>query len=319
MYFEVVSQKPEQYTNNNYDFAVIETYVEPGSESGTETGDESGTDPGDGSDTDTVAALKETKNMAKNALETYKDAKDYREAQKKELAEAIASGKAAIDAAANSEEVNRALNAAKAAIDRIKTDTQLTKEEKEKEEKEKGESVGNPSQSPITISSATLSKTSYTYDGKKKNPNVTVKAGDKNLTKNTDYTVSYENNVEVGTASVIVTGSGKYTGTITKTFRILPQKTSISGKLKVGSKGFTVQWKKQKNVTGYQVQYSTNKKFTKKATVTKTVKKKSTVKLTVRKLKAKKKYYVRVRTYKTVNGIKYYSGWSKSKTVTTKK
>ena len=74
--------------------------------------------------------------------------------------------------------------------------------------------------------------------------------------------------------------------------------------------------------TGYQVQVATNKKF-KKNKKTVTIKKQKTTKTTVKKLKAKKKYYVRVRTYKTVkiNGksIRIYSGWSKAKTVTTKK
>ena len=89
------------------------------------------------------------------------------------------------------------------------------------------------------------------------------------------------------------------------------------------SKKFTVKWKKQATqTTGYQVQVATNKKF-KKNKKTVTIKKQKTTKTTVKKLKAKKKYYVRVRTYKTVkiNGksIRIYSGWSKAKTVTTKK
>ncbi|MBR1763701.1 MAG: fibronectin type III domain-containing protein, partial [Eubacterium sp.] len=82
---------------------------------------------------------------------------------------------------------------------------------------------------------------------------------------------------------------------------------------------FTAKWSKQATqTTGYQIQYATNSKFTKnKKTVT--VKGTKTTSKTVSKLKAKKKYYVRVRTYKTVNGKKYYSGWSKAKTVTTKR
>uniref|UniRef100_UPI003FED4A97 fibronectin type III domain-containing protein n=1 Tax=Eubacterium sp. TaxID=142586 RepID=UPI003FED4A97 len=88
-------------------------------------------------------------------------------------------------------------------------------------------------------------------------------------------------------------------------------------------KKFTVKWKKQATqTTGYQVQVATNKKF-KKNKKTVTIKKQKTTKTTVKKLKAKKKYYVRVRAYKTVkiNGksIRIYSGWSKTKTVTTKK
>lgn len=140
------------------------------------------------------------------------------------------------------------------------------------------------------------------------------------LTKDTDYNLLYKNNIKVGTASVVITGVGKYTGTATKTFTIIPKGTIISGKIAAKTKGFTAKWKKQpKSITGYQVQYSVNKKFTKKATMAKIVKKTSITKLVVRKLKAKKKYYVRIRTYKTVNGKKYYSSWSKVKNVTTKK
>lgn len=102
--------------------------------------------------------------------------------------------------------------------------------------------------------------------------------------------------------------------------KILPKKTSISGKITAQKKGFTVKWKKQtKDVGGYEVSYSTSKKFTKKTTITKTIAKKTTTKLTVKRLKAKKKYYVRVRTYKRVGGKKYTSAWSPVKTVITKK
>ena len=101
--------------------------------------------------------------------------------------------------------------------------------------------------------------------------------------------------------------------------KILVKATSIAGKLKAESKGFTIRWKKQKSVTGYQVQYSTSKSFAKKKTKTKTVKKTSASKLTVGKLKAERKYYVRVRTYKTSGGKRHYSSWSKSKAVIIKK
>lgn len=87
--------------------------------------------------------------------------------------------------------------------------------------------------------------------------------------------------------------------------------------IKAGNKSFTVKWKK-KSCTGYQVQYSTSKKFTKKNTKTVKVKKAKTTKATVKKLKGKKKYYVRVRTYKTVKKKKYYSKWSANYSVTTK-
>ena len=96
-----------------------------------------------------------------------------------------------------------------------------------------------------------------------------------------------------------------------------PKSTSLS---KLSAKGKTVKvtWKKQTtNVAGYQIQYATNKKFTKAKT--KTVSKNKTTSLTVKKLKANTKYYVRVRTYNKVNGKKIYSAWSKAKTVKTKK
>ena len=130
------------------------------------------------------------------------------------------------------------------------------------------------------------------------------------------YSTVFQNNKNVGTASVTITFTGNYTGTVTKTFTILPKGTTIS-KVTAKKKGFTVKWKKQKTQTsGYEIQYSTNKKF-------KTKKTKSNIKVsaapkTISKLKAKKKYYVRIRTYKTVGGKKYYSAWSKAKTVTTK-
>ena len=101
------------------------------------------------------------------------------------------------------------------------------------------------------------------------------------------------------------------------------KKPSIS-KLTKGKKQFKVSWKKVSGVSGYQIQYSTSSKFTKKTTKSSTIgsnKSKSPSKA-IKSLKAKKTYYVRVRTYKNVkfNGktVKVYSGWSKVKSVKTK-
>ena len=88
-------------------------------------------------------------------------------------------------------------------------------------------------------------------------------------------------------------------------------------KVKAAKKAVSVEWKKVSGVKGYQVQVATDKKF-KKNKKTATVKKQKTTKVTIKKLKAKKKYYVRIRTYKTVNGKKVYSSWSKVKTIKTK-
>ena len=95
-----------------------------------------------------------------------------------------------------------------------------------------------------------------------------------------------------------------------------PKSASIK-KVKGAKKAILVTWKKVSGVKGYQVQVATNKKF-KKNKKTVTIKKQKTTKTTVKKLKANKKYYVRVRTYKIVNGKKVYSSWSKVKSVKTK-
>ncbi len=169
------------------------------------------------------------------------------------------------------------------------------------------------------IKSAVLKSSSYTYNGKAKKPAVIVKDSSGRAIGKGNYTVTYKNNKKVGRATVTIKLKGNYTGKLTKTFQIVPKGTSFSG-ITTKSKGFIVKWKKQKTfTTGYQVQYSTSRTFAKKATTTKTVKKNTVTKLTVKKLKAKKKYYFRVRTYKTVKGKKYCSSWSAAKTVRTKK
>ena len=154
------------------------------------------------------------------------------------------------------------------------------------------------------------------YTGKNITQSITVKYNGKTLKNGTDYTVSYSNNKKVGTATVKITGKGSYTGTITKTFKINPAKQEIQ-KLTAKSKAFFVDWAQKGSATGYEIQYATNSKFTgaKKVTITNN----KTDKTTVSKLSANKKYYVRVRSYTTVGGTKYYGAWSAVKNVTTKK
>ncbi|MCD8054132.1 MAG: GDSL-type esterase/lipase family protein [Lachnospiraceae bacterium] len=168
------------------------------------------------------------------------------------------------------------------------------------------------------IKKVTLSKTSYVYNGEKRTPGVTVTDTDGKKIKSTNYTVTYKNNKAVGTATVKIRFSGSYSGTVTKTFKIRPKATKLTGLTGV-SKGFTAKWKTvSEQVSGYQIQCATNSDFTKgKQTITVSGKKTKTT--TVTSVKAKKKYYVRIRTYKTVDGVNYYSKWSSAKTVTTKK
>ena len=125
---------------------------------------------------------------------------------------------------------------------------------------------------------------------------------------------------KVGNYTVTITFQGNYSGTVQKTFTISPKATNIT-RLTSAKKKITVSWKKQTAQTsGYQIQYATSAKFknAKKVTISKNkISRKS-----IKKLKSKKKYYVRIRTYKTVkaNGKaqKIYSSWSKTRTVKTK-
>ena len=172
------------------------------------------------------------------------------------------------------------------------------------------------------IKSVKLSKTSLTYNGKTQKPTVTVKDNKgKTLKNGTDYTVKYSKGCKkTGQYTVTVTFKGNYSGTKTLTFKIVPKGTSVS-KLSAGKKQFKVEWKKQTSqTTGYEIQYSTSSKMKNAKTVT--VGKNKTTSTTVKNLKSGKKYYVRIRTYKTVkiNGksVKLYSSWSSVKNIKVK-
>ena len=86
--------------------------------------------------------------------------------------------------------------------------------------------------------------------------------------------------------------------------------TTTITSVKAQSKAFTVKWKKKSGITGYQIQYSTNSKFKKNNKKIK-IKNAKTVSKKITKLKASKKYYVRIRTYQG----KKYSKWSKVKSI----
>ena len=191
-----------------------------------------------------------------------------------------------------------------------------------KEGETEPEKPSNPEKPEVKVASVKLAKTSYVYDGKVKKPGIVAKnnKGEKIISK--DYTVKYVSGCKnVGTYTVKVNFKGDYKGTFTKTFNINPKGTSLS-KVKAAKNSFSSIWKKQsKQTSGYQLQYSTNKKFA-KSVKTSTISKNTTVKKTVKKLSAKKTYYIRVRTYKNVKvgkkTVKLYSGWSKVKAVKTK-
>lgn len=170
-----------------------------------------------------------------------------------------------------------------------------------------------------------LSKTAMTYNGKSQKPSVEIMdASGNKLESGTDYKVTYPKKTKnVGKYTLTITLQGSYTGTVKKTFTIQPKNTAIS-KLTAKKNTVTVKWKKQaKQTAGYELQYSTSSKFTKKTTKTVKIAKNKVTSKKIAKLKAKKKYYVRIRTYQTVKvgkkSTKIYSDWSKAKAVTTKK
>lgn len=161
-----------------------------------------------------------------------------------------------------------------------------------------------------------LSQTSYVYNGKVKNPTIYVKDSKGNTISKSYYSVSTSSGRKnVGKYTYKITFKGKYSGSKSLSFTIKPVATSISS-LSKGKKKFTVKWnKKTTQVTGYQLQYSKYSNF--KNSTTKTISNNKTNSKTITTNKSKQKYYVRVRTYKVVNGTKYYSAWSKTKSVTT--
>ena len=172
---------------------------------------------------------------------------------------------------------------------------------------------------PASKFSAKLSYKTTSYNGKVKAPKVTVKDPYGNVLKEkTDYTITYpKGRKSVGEYTIKIKYIGEYKGSKKLKFIIKPPATNLAS-LTANEEGFAVKWNKQTTqTTGYQIQYSTNSKYKNAKTVN--IKDNKTLSKKISKLKAEKKYYVRVRTYKTVDKTKYYSDWTKTKSVTTKR
>lgn len=189
-----------------------------------------------------------------------------------------------------------------------------------------------------SVSACVITREEVSTDGE---PNIVVRYGDASLKRDVDYALTVLSDDEVSDDapfSVLVEGRGGYTGWQLARFEppaeeeadddeapqnltaangaAKPAKTSIK-KLKAGKRSFTVKWKRAKSgVTGYQVRYSLKKSMAKSKK--KTVKNAKKTKLKVKKLKAKKRYYVQVRTYRKSGGKTAYSSWSKKKSVRVK-
>lgn len=155
---------------------------------------------------------------------------------------------------------------------------------------------------------------SQVYTGKKITPSVTVKAKGSALKKNKDYTVSYSGNLDTGKATITIKGINDYTGTKTVHFNILPKQAALKSVKSTAKKSAAVSIVKSSGkVTGYQIQYATNSKFTKAKSVTT-----RNTAYTLKSLSSNKNYYVRVRAYKTVDGKNIYGAYSKALKVKTK-
>ena len=176
----------------------------------------------------------------------------------------------------------------------------------------------------ISDGKATLQYASVKWDGSYKKPAVTVKHDGEKLEKGVDYSVVYKKNKNVGKATVSIFGKGWFQGFLTKTFIIRPVGTYITNTTSPSKGTVKVTWHKQDKkmsttrITGYQIQVATNSAFTKDK-VTKVRTGYANTSKTITDLKAGKTYYVRVRTYKKVDGVNYWSNWSTVKKVTTKK
>lgn len=164
------------------------------------------------------------------------------------------------------------------------------------------------------ISNIACKNTKFTYNSKAQTPTITVvDEQGKELVNGTDYDLSFPTgNIKPGKHTLNLKFKGLYYGNEEFDFVILPKSTTLS-KVTKAKKSAKVSWKKNTTVTGYEIQYSTKKNF--KGAKKVTVKGSKKTSATIKKLSSNKKYYFRIRTYKTSDYKNYYSAWSKAKSV----
>ncbi len=180
------------------------------------------------------------------------------------------------------------------------------------DEDSNGKNLGVPGTAVLELK---YSRMSYTGKARKNPVQVYLKKTGE-LLDSSNYTVSYSNNKKIGMATVTVTGRNGYSGSISAEFPIIPQGMSISKLTSTGNRSLKVQWNAISNCRGYQIEYATNSSFrnAKRIIVVGNTKKSRTI----TKLTKGKKYYVRLRSYKIVNGVSYRGRWSVVKTKTVK-
>lgn len=168
----------------------------------------------------------------------------------------------------------------------------------------------------ILAPSVDLSKATYTYSGKVKRPSIIFEGENGGKTSTKNYDVKYlSDGKSIGKHSILITLKGNYSGSLRKTYIIQPKGTELFG-IKSLSRGFWIKWRTRKQVTGYEIFYTT--KSARKGGHLRRVSKRNTDSLTVKKLKPNKAYNIWMRTYKKVKGKKYYSNWEHLINVTTR-
>jgi len=162
---------------------------------------------------------------------------------------------------------------------------------------------------PADISQAKVTVKDRAYNGEKQTPKVSVSLDGKKLKQDTDYTVKFRGNREIGTATVTVTGINDYAGKAKGAFRIIPRPVKAPA-VTAGKKELTVEWKfdKKNDCDGYQIQYGRKKSFDGAEKIN--VKGAKAVSEVIRGLKKGNTYYVRIRAWKKAEDQKFYSEWS---------
>ena len=166
-----------------------------------------------------------------------------------------------------------------------------------------------------------LSKTVFTYNGKVQKPAVTVTYRGKKLKVRKDYTLTYsKGRKNPGFYTVTVKGTGSYTGTVKKTFRINPVGARLATMTSpAGGTTLKLTWKRpSRAISGYQIRYSTRKDF--KSAKVQTLSGATKLTTTLRRLKPGTRYYLEIRTfYRYTKTKSIYSAWSRLTAKTTAK
>ncbi len=159
----------------------------------------------------------------------------------------------------------------------------------------------------------------FVYSSSPVTPQINVYDRNGNIVSPDNYVVTYEDNLTPGKAFAYVNFvNADIKGELTTSFIILPAKQSLNTLTSKKSKQITVKWNSDNTVSGYELQYGTSSKFSKSKTKSVIINKKSAKSKTFSKLQSKKKYYVRIRAYKTVDGVRQFGAWSNKLNVKTK-